>query len=220
MYNLADKIRYQFKASLKHCDKSSIAYKYLSSLSKEDLNDGWYSSLGNQPMPKIDYQLLRKIVDEITKNKPSKEGFGIHLRLGDVFMNNFSTYDKTQICDIIAINKLYEKYSFVRLYYGNHNNRYHEESQGFIDRLSREIKKRFRLDVKLISNSADKDFCDLSNEQCLILTRGGFSMLAGSINPNMVIWDLFESNPKQLRYRRLWEQFLEGKEYQKKIKSI
>ena len=81
-----------------------------------------------------------------------------------------------------------------RVYYGNHNNLKHKESLEFIDGLKILLHEKFFINLQLISDKVDVDFCNLCNEPCMIPTTGGFSWLSASINPNNVIWDIFDNS--------------------------
>lgn len=192
MYNLADKIRFHFKSTLRLCDSQSIAFQYINSLEPHELHDGDYTEYYEQhkPLPSINYSLLRSIVDKTEVLENQEPAFAIHLRLGDKLINKLDI--SNLLSQIISKHHLNQKYNLCRIYYGFHNSINVEESLDFIKIFKKYIASNFSCNVKLISNDADSDFCGLSNETCMIPTQGGFSWLAGSINPNNVIWDLFD----------------------------
>lgn len=198
IYNLADKIKYHSRSTLELCDSSTIAYQYINRLNSEDLNTGTWKDFyqGDKPvaLPDINFSLLRRIVDEKKVPTPEDKAFAIHLRLGDKIGDPVIKNFKTLLRKLINQYKLNLKYNLCRVYYGNHNNSNHKEGLEFIDSLKTFLQKNFYIDLKLISNEVDIDFCNLCNEPCLIPTMGGFSWLSASINPNNVIWDIYNKS--------------------------
>lgn len=218
MYNLADKIRYHLNSTLDLCDSSTIAYQYINRLNFEDLNTGtlkdFYRKDNPATLPDINFSLIRTIVDERKISITENDAFAIHLRLGDKLdvIKNF----RTILHKLINEHELNLKYNLCRIYYGNHNNKNHKESLEVIDALRDFLQMEFCIDLHLISNAVDIDFCNLCNESCLIPTNGGFSWLSASINPNNVIWDIFDNSSY---HPNDYNQIQSGKLNQLKIKK-
>lgn len=193
IYNLGDKIKYHLQSTLELCDSSTIAYQYISQLNKCQLNSGnwkdFYKGQNSLPLPDIDYKLLRKVVDNTKSQKPRANAFAVHLRLGDKIKNGLDY--KNLLFQCIDKYNLDSKYKHCRFYYGTHNNHDVDLSKKIIKDLQASFFNNFHITSELVSNTADSDFCDLSNEICFIPSEGGFSCLSASINPNFVIWDIF-----------------------------
>jgi len=220
MYNLGDKIRFHANSTLDLCDSSTIAYQYIKRLNFEDLNTGtWQDSYRKDnpvTLPDLNFSLLRTIVEERKIPIPKNDAFAIHLRLGDKLesLKNF----RTLLSKVINKRELNLNYTLCRIYYGNHNNINDRESLEFIDALRDFLHREFSLDLHLISNAVDIDFCNLCNESCLIPTNGGFSWLSSSINPNNVIWDIFDNSHSY--HPNDYNQIQSGKLNQLKIQNL
>jgi len=216
MYNLGDKIKYHLCSTLDHCNPSTIAYKYISQLNKSHLNTGdwraFYQGENLLPLPDIDYKLLRKVVNNTKSQKPIPNAFAVHLRLGDKIKNGLDY--KNLLFQCIDKYNLDSKYKRCRFYYGTHNNHDVDLSKKIIKDLQTSFFNNFHITSELVSNTADSDFCDLTNEICFIPSEGGFSFLSASINPNFVIWDIFDVS----KYHPLDKnQINKGKDYQMKL---
>ena len=220
MYNLADKIRFHMTMALERCDSSTIAYQYISRLNFEDLHTGnwkdFYREDNPVTLPNINFSLLRDIVDEKKVPIPKNNAFAIHLRLGDKIRESVISDFKTLLFESIKKHELNLKYKLCRVYYGNHNNKNDKESLEVIDTLRDSLQREFFIDLHLISNAVDIDFCNLCNESCLIPTNGGFSWLSASINPNNVIWDIFDNS---IYHPNDYNQVQSGKLNQLKIQN-
>lgn len=218
MYNLADKMRYHLNSTLDLCDSSTIAYQYINRLNFEDLNTGiwqdFYMNDNPATLPDLNFSLLRTIVEERKISIPKNDAFAIHLRLGDK-LESLKKF-RTLLTKVINKHELNIKYNLCRIYYGNHNNKKDKESLEFIDALRDFLQREFFIDLHLISNAVDIDFCNLCNESCLIPTNGGFSWLSASINPNNVIWDIFDNSSY---HPNDYNQIQSGKLNQLKIKN-
>lgn len=217
MYNLADKIRFHLNSTLDLCDSSTIAYQYINRLNFEDLNTGiwqdFYRKDNPVTLPDLNFSLIRTIVEERKISIPKNDAFAIHLRLGDKLESLKNI--RTLLHKLINKHELNLKYKLCRIYYGNHSNKNDKESLEYIDTIRDFLQREFFIDLHLISNAVDIDFCNLCNESCLIPTNGGFSWLSASINPNNVIWDIFDNSSY---HPNDYNQIQSGKLNQLKIK--
>jgi hypothetical protein len=192
MYNLADIIRYNFDAGLDF-DHDTIAYKYISQVNSQLIsqrNYKYYHKHGNS-LPNVEFRLLRDIVDKHQPVEKQDDTITIHCRVGDK-LGQYNLIDS--VVTAIESNNLNKTYKQCRLFYGLHRDIKKLESDQIILNLSDKLMDRFNLHTEIVSNDADSDFSDLSNANCYIPTVGGFSGLAASINPNNVIWDIFDAH--------------------------
>ena len=179
MYNLSDIIRFKQKRALS-LPSSSIAYRYISQIEKPLLGGEFIGKRG----PPVDFDLLSAIVADVKAEPVPKDYFSIHLRLGDragrILVQSY--------INLIKKHELDSKYKGATLFWGIHNGKGVKKSTEYIDNLTRAI-KRLGLKVSIRSGEVDKDLKSLAESPCLILSVGGFSWLAGSLNPHHVIWD-------------------------------
>jgi hypothetical protein len=192
MYNLADIIRYNFDVGLDF-DHDTIAYKYISQVNSQLVAKGnydYYYKHGN-PLPNVEFKLLRDIVNKHQPVERQDDTITIHCRVGDK-LREYNLINL--VVTTIESNNLNKKYKQCRLFYGLHHPSKKLQSDEIILNLADKLMESFNLHTEIVSNDADSDFSDLSNANCYIPTIGGFSCLSASINPNNVIWDIFDTH--------------------------
>jgi len=218
IYNLADMIRYNYCACRDVWKEDSIARMYLDQTSYRTGRHNW----------KVDFDCLHKIVQEKTKNneQPSGDVLTIHVRLGDLLLPSLihTVPDVKQYENLIK--RAVVEHGIVKcdIYYGNHVGKFENESQQYIHKLIKIIKK-LGLEHEFISKSVDEDFCSLATSKHYLPSIRGFSWLAGTINPNNVIWDInkgkeFSWDVVAKTGRFVTEnvgKYLKGIEYQRKL---
>jgi len=188
MYNLADIIRYNFDCGLDF-DRDTIVYKYISQVKNKLVtgrNYDYYYKHGN-PLPNVEFKLLRDIVNNHQPIKKQDDAIAIHCRIGDM-LGRLDLMNA--VINVINRNDLNKIYKQCRLYFGTHTNHNKQKSRLLLLNIKDELLRQFNLHTEIISSDVDPDFCSLSNEACYIPTIGGFSWLSASINPNNVIWDI------------------------------
>ena len=194
MYNLGDIIRYNFDVGLDFVH-DTIVYKYISQVNSQLVagkNYDYYYKHGN-PLPNVEFKLLRDIVNKHQPVEKQDDTITIHCRVGDK-LGQYNLIDS--VVTAIESNNLNKTYKQCRLFYSLHNDIKKLESDQIILNLSDKLMERFNLHTEIVSNDADSDFSDLSNANCYIPTTGGFGCLSASINPNNVIWDIFDGHGK------------------------
>ena len=220
LYNLVDIIKFNHCACMDVWKEDSIARMYYeqSSSPKKNFNSSWW----------VDFDCLHKIVQEKTKNneQPSGDVLTIHVRLGDLLVPSLihTVPDVNQYENLIK--RAVVEHGIVKcdIYYGNHVGKFENESQQYIHKLIKIIKK-LGLEHEFISKSVDEDFCSLATSKHYLPSIRGFSWLTGTINPNNVIWDI--SKGKEFSWdivaktgRFVTEnvgKYLKGIEYQRKL---
>ena len=220
LYNLVDIIKFNHCACMDMWKEDSIAKMYhAQSLSpKESYGSSWW----------VDFDCLHKIVQEKTKNnkQASDDVLSIHARLGDL-LNPVLIHTVPDVNQYENIIKRYvTEHGIVKcdIYYGNHKKEYEDESQQYIQKLIKIVKK-LGLECEFISKSVDDDFCSLATSKHYLPSIRGFSWLSASINPNNVIWDI--ATDKDFSWDVVFKtgrvvtenvgKYLKGIEYQRKL---
>ena len=85
MYNLADIVRYNFDVGLDF-DHDTIAYKYISQVNNQLVagRDYYYYYKHGNPLPNVEFKLLRDIVNNHQPIKKQDDAIAIHCRIGDM----------------------------------------------------------------------------------------------------------------------------------------
>jgi len=191
IYNLADIIRFNYCACMDFWKEDSIAKMYHKQALVPKRN--YSNPRGNKVEGLVDFDCLHKIVQEKTKNneQASDDVLSIHVRLSDLLQSAFinTIPDVNQYENLIK--RAVVEHGIVKcdIYYGNHVGKAEDESQQYIHKLIKIIKK-LGLEHEFISRSVDEDFCSLATSKHYLPSIRGFSWLAGTINPNNVIWDI------------------------------